>query len=145
MKRILVTQVIPGVVMLLFLYTALSKLLDHARFESVIQQSPTIGKSAGLLSWGIPAAELVVAGLIFHPATRLPGMLFSFFLLLLFTGYLFTMLASGMKLPCSCGGVVSTMTWKEHVLFNLIFIMLSAVSVILLPRYLRPESVQRQR
>jgi hypothetical protein len=30
-------------------------------------------------------------------------------------------------LPCSCGGILETMNWKEHLVFNLVFVCLAAL------------------
>jgi hypothetical protein len=33
------------------------------------------------------------------------------------------------NLPCSCGGIISKLSWKQHILFNLFFIMLSITGI----------------
>jgi hypothetical protein len=33
-------------------------------------------------------------------------------------------------LPCSCGGVIQQMTWQQHILFNVVFIILSRIGII---------------
>jgi hypothetical protein len=38
--------------------------------------------------------------------------------MLLFTVYLAWMIQFAAHLPCNCGGVISSMSWKQHIVFN---------------------------
>jgi hypothetical protein len=66
---------------------------------------------------------------LISPGTRLFGLYSSISLLTLFTGYLVVMIKSYTTLPCTCGGVISEMTWPQHLLFNLGFIILGCVGI----------------
>jgi hypothetical protein len=48
-----------------------------------------------------------------------------------FTLYIGYMVSFAEKLPCSCGGVISKMTWNQHLVFNIFFTLLSLLGVIL--------------
>jgi hypothetical protein len=39
------------------------------------------------------------------------------------------MILSFAKLPCQCGGVISKMSWKEHVVFNAFFIVVNGLAL----------------
>jgi hypothetical protein len=39
------------------------------------------------------------------------------------------MLAFDTSLPCSCGGIIAKLSWKEHVVFNLFFIANSVAGI----------------
>lgn len=132
-RSIVVTQVIPGLLMLLFFYTAFSKLMDQSLFSAALSDVPFVGRFARLLSWLLPVTELMVGSLLFHPFTRKAGLLLSMTLLILFTAYLFAMLVSGMKLPCNCGGVISAMSWRQHLVFNAVLIVLTAIAAMKYP------------
>jgi hypothetical protein len=106
---------------LLFVYTATSKLLDHSRFLAVLGSSPLLGKFAPLLSYGLPVAEYLVSLLLFFPLTRKSGLQTSLWLMILFTAYIIYMLLFTPHLPCSCGGVLQHLGWKGHLVFNLFF------------------------
>jgi hypothetical protein len=54
MKRIVTTELISSLLILLFCYTALSKLFSVAHFEAVLEQSPLISPGAALLAWQVP-------------------------------------------------------------------------------------------
>jgi hypothetical protein len=129
MKRVITTEIISSLLILLFTYTALSKLFSINRFEAVLEQSPVISSGAGVLAWQVPLAELGIVLLLFFSSTRLVGLWVSLVVLALFTLYLGWMVLFTPHLPCQCGGVIGAMSWKMHVLFNLVFIWLTATGI----------------
>jgi hypothetical protein len=56
-------------------------------------------------------------------------------MLLIFTGFLLYMIAFYPILPCNCGGVVSAMTWQQHVVSNFLMIVMNGVAIVLYPKY----------
>ncbi len=63
--------------------------------------------------------------------TRKYGLWASFILLMIFTFYISGMLLSGEHLPCSCGGIIRELSWRQHLIFNLFFITLSLTGIVL--------------
>jgi hypothetical protein len=131
MKKNTIVELISALLLFLFTYTAISKLLDFDRFKYQIGQSPFITNISWLVIWSIPSAEIIISIFLIFRRTRLAGLYLSFFLLLLFTGYIFIMLRYSSYLPCSCGGVLSIMSWKQHLIFNLVFTGLALAGIIL--------------
>jgi hypothetical protein len=39
------------------------------------------------------------------------------------------MISFDKNLPCSCGGIISKLSWKQHIIFNLFFIVLSVIGI----------------
>lgn len=115
----------------LFVYAATAKLLDYYNFQFGLTESPFIASFAGILAWAVPASELIIAGLLVAPATRLAGLYASFVLMLLFTIYIAAMLLFGSEIPCSCGGILEEMSWGAHIVFNSAFVVLSAWGIYL--------------
>lgn len=115
----------------LFSYAAIIKLADYSNFEFGISESPFISPFAGFLAWAVPATELLIVVLLLLPVTRLLGLYASFALMLLFTIYIGAMLLSSSEIPCSCGGVLEEMSWPVHIVFNSVFVLLSATGIIL--------------
>ncbi|HUZ58725.1 MAG TPA: MauE/DoxX family redox-associated membrane protein [Hanamia sp.] len=128
-KKTIVPDIISALFILLFVYTALTKLIQHESFRAVLSQSPLIGINATILSWVLPILELFTATLLFFPTMRKWGFASSLILMLLFTCYITYMILFARDLPCSCGGVVSAMTWTEHLIFNIFFTALSAIGL----------------
>jgi len=50
---------------LLFVYAAVSKLLDFNTFQVQLGQSPLLSAFAGWVSWAVVLSELLIAGLLF--------------------------------------------------------------------------------
>jgi hypothetical protein len=128
MKR-MTTDIVSSLLILLFGYTSLSKLLTIERFSSVLERMPLIGTGAGVLAFAIPLAELCIVLLLLFERTRYRGLILSLALLIAFTFYLTIMVLFTPHLPCSCGGVISKMSWKQHLFFNGAFIVATATSL----------------
>lgn len=124
-----IASIIAAVFIFLFVYTALSKFLDFTKFTAVLASSPLIGSRKLWLAWSLPVTELFTAGLLFFPKTRRAGLYLSFFLMCLFTMYIAWMLLFAPHLPCSCGGIISKLTWKQHLLLNIFFMITTAVGI----------------
>lgn len=131
MRRPVITDIIAGLLIFLFVYTSLSKLYELSLFQSVLEQSPLIGSKAVFISWLIPISELSISLLLFVPRTRLLGFYGSFILMLIFTIYIGYMLTNTSTLPCSCGGILKQLTWKQHFVFNIVFTLLSLAGILL--------------
>jgi putative oxidoreductase len=131
MKRNLIIEIISSLLILLFMYTALSKLLDFNIFKAVLEQSPLIGNKAAVVALALPITELIISLLLLVPRTRLQGFYASGILMTAFTLYLGYMIVFTPRLPCNCGGVLKQMTWNQHLVFNIFFLLLSLTGVVL--------------
>lgn len=118
MKKGFTIVLISSLLVLLFGYTAFSKIFFLASFRGLLERLPFIGNGAGVLAFAIPLAELGIVLLLLVTRTRLYGLAASIGLLFLFTIYLGLMIAFAPHLPCSCGGIISSLGWREHVLLN---------------------------
>jgi hypothetical protein len=106
--------------------------MDFALFKSQLSRQAFISDYAGLFAWFLPLIELVAALLLMFSITRKVGLLLSFSLMAVFTAYI-GMIAFGIveKTACSCGGVLSSLGFKEHFWFNLFFLALSGLGLCL--------------
>jgi len=112
----------------LFTYTAISKLYDWQATKLALYNQVLPDWSNDILLIGIPAVELGVSLLLLVPAWRKPGFHASIFLLTVFTGYVaWVWLGLAGRVPCSCGGVISSLTWGQQLIFNLVFLGISLV------------------
>ena len=129
-KNILM-EIISLLFILLFVYAAVSKLLEYEQFKIQIGQSLLLGAYAGLLAWGVPAVEILISFLLMFPKTRLGGLYASSGLMSLFTLYIVATLYFSENIPCSCGGVLDQLGWGEHLIFNIIFLLLGLSGILL--------------
>jgi hypothetical protein len=124
-------DIISALFILLFVYTATTKLMAHNSFVVVLKESPLTGLAGLFLSWAIPLAELSVSALLFIPRLRRQGLIASFGLMAIFTIYIAYMLITSSHLPCSCGGIINKLTRQQHFWLNIFLVMLAATGIIL--------------
>ena len=125
------TEIIASIFILLFIYTAISKFSDPTSFRMALHKLPVIGTYAWLVAWAVPVTELIIALLLFIPATRIYGLYSSFFIMIIFAIYTGAMIAFAPTLPCSCGGVLKRLGWREHLIFNIDFVLLAITGILL--------------
>ena len=129
-------EVTTALLVLLLLYTGSTKLLDHSGFINGIHNNPLLAPYRFILGWIIPLTEVFIGILLILPRFRKTGLISASCLLLLLTIYIGYMLWRSSKLPCTCGGIIEKMTWKQHFWFNIMFTLLSFLSVLLYPKRL---------
>jgi len=130
MKKSIIIEIISGLLAILFIYASLSKSLNYTTFRLQVSASPVINQFA-TIAWILPVSEIIIALLLTVNHTRKYGLYASAFLLILFTGYIVCMLAFVKHLPCSCGGVLTRLTWEQHVLFNISFLGVCLSGIVL--------------
>lgn len=119
---------------LLFVYAAVSKLLDFENFQVQLGQSPLLSAFAGYVAWIVPMVELLIAVLLVIPVYRKIGLLAGYVLMVMFTAYIYIILHYSSFIPCSCGGVLEKMSWNEHLIFNVVFVLLAGLGYFLIPK-----------
>ncbi|SHH16549.1 MauE/DoxX family redox-associated membrane protein [Flavobacterium johnsoniae] len=116
---------------LLFVYAAISKLLDFESFKVQIGQSPMLSIYADWISPVVIVIELFIALMLLNQRTKITALFFSLGLMTMFTAYIFILLHYSSFVPCSCGGVLEKMSWNTHLIFNIVFVLLAALAIIL--------------
>jgi uncharacterized membrane protein YphA (DoxX/SURF4 family) len=129
--RNVVVEVICLLYILLFVYAAVNKLLDFENFSVQLGQSPILGSYSEFIVWLVPLSEIIVAVLLSFSKLRRIGLLFSYTLMVMFTTYIYIILNYSSFVPCSCGGVLEKMSWSQHLIFNVVFIILALVGIYL--------------
>jgi len=122
---------IAGVFILLFVYTAVSKLLSFRQFQNTLHRSPLISQFADFIAVALPAIELLIAVLLLNPQWRAKGLSASLVIMIVFTLYIGYMILFTPHLPCSCGGVIKQLGWRGHLIFNGCFILLAFITIYL--------------
>ncbi|OQP63531.1 hypothetical protein A3860_24640 [Niastella vici] len=135
MKRKIIIEIISSLLILLFLYASVSKWLAFKVFIGEINNQPFPNWMTPYLVWSIPIIEVIIAiGLIFE-RTRMPALYASVVLMSAFTIYTIVILMHAFKyIPCSCGGVIRKLTWPQHLFFNLFFVGISLLGIVLKKR-----------
>lgn len=123
-------DIISSLLILLFVYTAISKLIDFKTFQGQMYGQALPRLLASILIWTLPEFELITASLLLFERTRRIGLYISVVLMMLFTGYIILVLLHVFnQVPCSCGGVIQALGWKLHLVFNLFFLLLTFMGI----------------
>lgn len=139
MKKATVLETIIVLYIILFLYTGISKLIDYSVFKEQIATSPLLAPISKGIALSIPWIEFLVVILLIIPKWRLKGLYSSLGLMIAFTIYIVGILLFNKELPCSCGGVISELSWTQHIIFNSVFIAMGIIG-ILFERLLRKSN-----
>jgi hypothetical protein len=130
----LAIEAITAVLLLLWIYTGLNKLIQYDKFSFEAGRSPFLQHLAPWVAAMVPVGELTIAALLIFKRTRVAGLYASLFLMTLFSGYVYIMLHYAYDLPCSCGGIIELLTWEQHLIVNLMLTLLTAIAILLQSR-----------
>lgn len=130
-KKELAVDIICILFVMLFLYASLTKLLDYEKFRIQLGQSPMLTEYAGFVAWFIPSIEILIVILLIIPRTRSGALHAAFALMVMFTSYIVAITRFSEFVPCSCGGVLQNMNWTEHLIFNIVFILLAFAALLM--------------
>ncbi|WP_169303312.1 MauE/DoxX family redox-associated membrane protein [Pedobacter cryophilus] len=115
---------------LLWSYAAIAKLLDPSLSLSQMRNQVFPNWMADVLAFALPFLELLLVTLLLVKYTYKVGLYLSTLLLTAFTLYIILVkLLVFDRVPCSCGGVLSEMSWTQHLFFNLFFLALSITAI----------------
>lgn len=135
MKNKITLEIISALLVLLWVYAAVSKLIDYDTFKVQLGKSPLLTQFAGFAAIGVPLVELLISGALIVPKYRQAGLYGSFFLLVMFTAYLIAILNFSYYIPCSCGGILSGLSWNTHIVFNLAFAALAVIGIAIITKH----------
>lgn len=124
-----VVEVICYLYILLFVYAAVSKLLDFENFKAQIGQSPLLSPFADFISVSVIVVEIIIAIMLSIPKVKYTALLLVAALMSMFTAYIVIILNYSSFIPCSCGGILEKLGWGEHLVFNSVFLLLALAAI----------------
>jgi uncharacterized membrane protein YphA (DoxX/SURF4 family) len=127
----IIVEIIVFLFIILFVYAALAKLLDYEKFLVQLGQSPLLTAFAGWVAWSIPTVEIIIAVMLAVPRWRNAGLYAAFSLMVMFSAYIVAIVQFSDNIPCSCGGILEGMTWNQHLIFNIFFVLLALTGIVL--------------
>ena len=71
----LILNVVRFLYIILFVYAAISKLIDFETFKVQLAQSPLLSAYAGVIARTVPGLEILIAILLTIPKYRIPALL----------------------------------------------------------------------
>ena len=105
--------------------------MDYPIFKEQIASIEILFPIAKPIAILIPLIEFAIVVLLIIPKWRLKGLYSCAILMTIFTIYVLLILSFSKELPCSCGGIISQLSWGQHIVFNSTFIFLAVVGIIL--------------
>ena len=127
----LILEIICYLYILLFVYAAVSKLIDFENFQTQLGQSPILSAHAKIISYLVILIELILSVVLTIPKYRIYSLYLSVGLRITFTTYIILILNFSSFIPCSCGGILEKLGWTEHLIFNLFFVVIGIAGILL--------------
>lgn len=118
----------------LFALSAYEKFTDLERFTAGLAKVKWIGPYAAFVAIAVPIVELIISVLLVIPATQKLGLWAFATLLFVFTLYIASMLLWAEKLPCHCNLILEKLSFGEHLVFNIGFILLALWGIYLMKK-----------
>lgn len=135
MKTINRNHIVQAIRLLLcctFLYAAMLKGVDFAQFAFDMKKSPILEPfNTTVLAVFVLFFEIAAAVLLAFQGSARAGLYLSFFIMLLFSGYLFILYTRYPNAPCSCGGILGRLPYPVHITFNIVLTILAAIGIFL--------------
>lgn len=134
LKRTTIIETIVVLDLILFLYTGISKIMEYSEFKEQLEDSPILGFAATPIALLLPWLEFAIILMLIVPRWRMKGFYITLTLMILFTAYIIGLFSIDKELPCSCGGIISLLSWKQHLVLNGAFIVLNVLAIRLQKR-----------
>lgn len=128
--------------MALFGLTAVDKLIHFERFYTELGKSPFLAPYALAVAWATPIIELAVTFMLGINRLRLLALYISVFLMSLFSAYIYLLLNYSYFTPCLCSAALENLSWEEHLVFNLVFLALAIIGVLLKEKSLSTKNIR---
>ncbi|WP_184497096.1 MauE/DoxX family redox-associated membrane protein [Algoriphagus iocasae] len=123
MKNHIMDKIASTLLILLWTYTGLDKLIQFEASRKAFLNQPMPNELEEVLAYVIPVSELLLALLLLFSITRWWGYLGSILLLTVFTTYVGLIWVGAFpRVPCNCAGILESLGWAEHFVLNLGFI-----------------------
>ncbi len=137
------TAFITNLLILLFTYTSLSKLLDFTEFSSQMHNQPVPVWMADLATWALPSLQILIVGLLSIRKFRSRGFLLALIVMLIFTLYVILIVTDIFPyIPCSCAGILKGMSWTTQLVFNIVITTMAFIGVRVQRRIDSPNTHQ---
>lgn len=130
-KKSTIVEIIALLYVCLMLYTGISKLMDFTVSREQLSLMPLMEPISDTVAWLLPVGEIVLAIVLFVPRTRIIGLYLATGLMIVFTGYVIYLINYNPHLPCTCGGFLQSLSWPQHLIFNIVFVLLGGGGILL--------------
>lgn len=128
----MIVDILAGSIVFLFMYTALSKLLDLNLFIGQINNQPFPNWMTPYIATLVLLVEVSIVVFLIWQKMKKTGFILSIITMSIFSIYTILVLLKVFdRVPCSCGGVIKQLSWPQHMFFNLAYLLISIVGLVL--------------
>lgn len=132
MKRETIIDILATLLVAMFLYASFSKYFDWKEFHLSMRRQHFAPFITSALITLLPPVEILTAALLLSEKTKYAGFWLASLLMLAFTVYIALVLFGAFpKRPCSCGGIIKSFGWRQHLLFNLTFLLFALAGLLM--------------
>jgi putative oxidoreductase len=129
--RELVLFIVILLIVMMWLYAGFSKYFDFAGFKRDMYKQPFPTWLSDILVIILPPMEIAAALIVAWQKTRRIGLVVTEVLMAAFTLYIIAIMLNFFpRVPCSCGGIIKSFTWEEHLKFNLFFVAIGITGLL---------------
>lgn len=139
-KRTTIIETTTVLNIILFLYTGIAKIQDYSVFKEQLADNPALAPASKAIAILLPIVEFLIVLMLMIPRWRLKGLYATLALMIAFIVYIIALFTFDKELPCSCGGIISELSWSQHLLFNGAFLLLDIWAILLLRKEKREIS-----
>lgn len=143
MARKWTIEIITAILLIVWIYTGISKLFEGFDFRYQISKQVFLKPFSTFLSYAVPILELAIAVALIFGKTRLWGLWASFILMTTFTLYVALVLSFSKSLPCTCGGIMAKLNWTQHLAINITLTVVALIGILLQKQLLRFQSTSQ--
>ena len=143
MARKWTIEIITSILLIVWIYTGISKLFEGFDFRYQISKQVFLKPFSTFLSYAVPILELAIAVALIFGKTRLWGLWASFILMTTFTLYVALVLSFSKSLPCTCGGIMAKLNWTQHLAINITLTVVALIGILLQKQLLRFQSTSQ--
>ena len=136
--KIVVITASKYLLVILFMYAGITKLLDRQAFYTSLLNSPLIPDHKEFingLSWFVPAVELLLAAILLLTKKLKKAFIGAAILLSIYTLYISSILWLAPYIPCSCAGIIKGASWLQHLIFTVFFLLISLLAISIKNKY----------
>lgn len=127
----IIIQLIGVLFIVLFVYSAARQLVNLEVFRDQLSQAPLLVDNASWLALVIPVVEICITLLLAFGMSRRWGLYGALGLMSLLTAYIVYAVYFAPFLPCTCISVIDGMTWNQQLWFNVGFMVLALVGILI--------------
>lgn len=130
-NRSSLSDVVSFLVWLVIFFSAINHGINFNRLRNWVRFSPITANFSEPVAYVILAAELSTVLLLLWRKYRIVGLYSSFLLLVVFTGYILTIMWLRHKMPRSFDGIWMNIGWFYQALINFFLLGLTFIGIIL--------------